>query len=140
MVGATLGAGVGRYQGLHGLIIDALKEVKMVTADGSYITVSETREPELFWGMRGAGFNYGIVLEATYEVHDLTNQGSVLNADFLFDPSVNETYFELLASFNNTLSAPLSLFTLVYNDTQYGVSKSGQKEPPWLKKRHTDAR
>lgn len=121
MVGATLGAGVGRYQGIHGLIIDALESVQLVTSNGSLITVSKTQEPDLFWGMRGAGFNFGIVTEATYTIYDLTNNGSVLNADFLFPASANGSFFEILASFNGTLPQPLSLFTLVINDTTYGV-------------------
>ncbi|RAH54231.1 FAD-dependent oxidase [Aspergillus piperis CBS 112811] len=122
MVGATLGAGVGRYQGIHGLIIDALESVQLVTSNGSLITVSKTQEPDLFWGMRGAGFNFGIVTEATYTIYDLTNNGSVLNADFLFPASANGSFFEILASFNGTLPQPLSLFTLVINDTTYGPS------------------
>jgi FAD/FMN-containing dehydrogenase len=121
MVGATLGAGVGRYQGIHGLIIDALQSVKMVTAKGDLITVSKTQEPDLFWGVRGAGFNYGIFVEATYAIHDLTNNGSALNADFKFHPSDNETYFKLMKSFEGKLPAKLSLYTTVTVDPVYGV-------------------
>ncbi|RFU27488.1 hypothetical protein B7463_g8856, partial [Scytalidium lignicola] len=120
VVGATLGAGVGRYQGLHGLIIDALQSVDMIIANGSLITASQTENSELFWGLRGAGFNYGIVVKATYEVHNLTNNGSVLNADFKFAPSLNGTYFELLKSFEGKIPAPLSLFTLVIWDEVFG--------------------
>jgi FAD/FMN-containing dehydrogenase len=122
MVGATLGAGVGRYQGLHGLIIDALNSVEMVTSTGELITASKSQEPELFWGLRGAGFNYGIITEATYTVHNLTNNGSVLNADFKFPPTANGTYFEIMESFNYNLPAPLSLFTTVSVDADFGVS------------------
>lgn len=126
MLGASLGGGVGRYQGIHGLIIDALQSVKMVTATGDLITVSKTEEPDLFWGIRGAGFNFGIMLEATYGIHDLTNAGSVLNADFLFHPSDNQTYFEAMASFGSNLPAELSLYTLVKIDQEYGVSSIPQ--------------
>ncbi|KAJ9254992.1 CAZyme family AA7 [Paecilomyces variotii] len=116
MLGATLGGGVGRYQGLHGLIIDALKSVNLVTASGDLITVSETENSDLFWGIRGAGFNYGIITEATYEVYDLTNGGVVVNADFLFPASSNETFFKALTSFG-TLPPALSLYTLVVRNT-----------------------
>ncbi|KAJ5783898.1 CAZyme family AA7 [Penicillium psychrosexuale] len=119
MVGATLGGGVGRYQGLHGLILDALKSVQLVTAAGDLITVSATQNEDLFWGIRGAGFNYGIVTSATYNVHDLTNEGNVLNADFMFPASLNETYFNILASYG-TLPAGLSLYTLVMNYPSVG--------------------
>ncbi|TAQ85517.1 hypothetical protein B7494_g6173 [Chlorociboria aeruginascens] len=120
VLGATLGAGVGRYQGLHGLIIDSLLSVDVVIGNGSLITASKAENPELFWGIRGAGFNYGIVVEATFEAHNLTNGGSVLNADFKFAPSLNGTYFEILKSFEGNLPAPLSLFTLVVYDDEFG--------------------
>lgn len=123
MLGATLGGGVGRYQGLHGLIIDALKSVNLVTASGDLITVSETENSDLFWGIRGAGFNYGIITEATYEVYDLTNGGVVVNADFLFPASSNETFFKVLTSFG-TLPPALSLYTLVVRNTTINVSGS----------------
>ncbi|KXG46525.1 FAD-binding, type 2 [Penicillium griseofulvum] len=119
MVGATLGGGVGRYQGLHGLILDALKSVQLVTATGNLITVSATKHEDLFWGLRGAGFNYGIVTSATYNIYDLTNEGNVLNADFMFPASLNETFFNILASYE-TLPAGLSLYTLVMNYPSVG--------------------
>lgn len=123
MVGATLGAGVGRYQGLHGLILDALLSVRLVTATGDIITVSATEHSDLFWGLRGAGFNFGIVVSATYKIADLTNHGNVLNADLIFLASANRSLFEALKTFEDKLPAPFSIVTLViYNATQGGVS------------------
>ncbi|RAK71698.1 FAD-binding oxidoreductase [Aspergillus fijiensis CBS 313.89] len=113
------GKEIRRYQGLHGLIIDALESVELVTVKGDLITVSATENADLFWGLRGAGFNYGIVTSATYKVYDLTNKGNVLNADFMFPAELNETYFEILASYD-TLPAALSLYTLVMNDAAAG--------------------
>ncbi|KAL2821205.1 FAD-dependent oxidase [Aspergillus granulosus] len=122
MVGASLGGGVGKYQGVHGLIIDSLESVKLVTATGNLITVSKHQELDLFWGIRGAGFNFGIVTEATYQVYDLTNKGSVMNADFLFPGNVNQTFFEILASFNGKLPPKLALFGILANDATNGPS------------------
>ena len=120
MVGATLGAGVGRYQGLHGLIIDALLSVRIVTAAGDLITASSTENSDLFWAIRGAGANYGIITHATYKIADLTNRGQVLNADMRFPASKNESYWNLLKSFESSLPAPASLFTLYNYDPAYG--------------------
>ncbi|KAK4981117.1 hypothetical protein LTR28_005260 [Elasticomyces elasticus] len=64
-VGVTLGAGVGRLQGEFGLLIDALKSVRMVTAEGKLITVSATENSELFWGIRGAGTTQKVNLDRT---------------------------------------------------------------------------
>ncbi|KAL8833381.1 MAG: hypothetical protein Q9176_008009, partial [Flavoplaca citrina] len=61
----TLAGGVGRYQAIHGLIIDNLLSLQMITAAGKLITVSATENTEIFWGMRGAGFNYGVEVNAT---------------------------------------------------------------------------
>lgn len=124
MVGATLGAGVGRYQGLHGLLIDALISVSIVTAKGDIITVSETKHSDLFWGIRGAGFQFGVVLSATYRIVEPTNQGSVTNADFIFPANVNETYFQIHKTFQDNIPAALSLSTLIRYDTISGSVSS----------------
>lgn len=123
MIGATIGAGVGPYQGLHGLIIDTLRSVRLVTASGELVTASDDENPDLFWAIRGAGANFGIITSATYEVYDAPNKGLVVQADFVYPGSANASMWELLASWDKTWpkEAGLTMET-VFNHTTGTVS------------------
>ncbi|KAK3936141.1 hypothetical protein QBC46DRAFT_461661 [Diplogelasinospora grovesii] len=117
MVGATIGGGVGRWQGLHGLIIDNLLSVRMVTADGNLITVSNTSYPDLWWAVRGAAANFGLITSATY-LRPLINGGQLMNAHFILPASANASYFDYLASLQGTMPAELATITFImWNDT-----------------------
>jgi FAD/FMN-containing dehydrogenase len=69
VAGLTLGGGVGRLQRRFGMTIDSLRAVELVTADGRLVRASADEEPELFWGLRGAGANFGIVTSLEFELH-----------------------------------------------------------------------
>lgn len=123
LVGTTLGGGIGRFNGLHGLVADSLLCVRLVTATGELITVSASENSDLFWGLRGAGMNYGIVVSATYQVHDLTNGGQIMNADFLFPLNETTAVLDYFKSLQTTLPAELALiFQLGYNAAFGGVN------------------
>ena len=61
VAGLTLGGGIGWIMRKHGLSIDQLVSVDLVTADGEFIQASADRNAHLFWGVRGGGGNFGIV-------------------------------------------------------------------------------
>ena len=69
VAGLTLGGGQGWLSGKHGLTIDNLLSVEVVTADGRLLTASAEEHPDLFWAMRGAGANFGIVSSFEYRLH-----------------------------------------------------------------------
>ncbi len=69
VAGLTLGGGVGRLQRHFGLTVDNLRAVELVAADGRHIRASATEEPDLFWGMRGAGWNFGIATALEFDLH-----------------------------------------------------------------------
>ena len=72
VAGLTLGGGVGRLQRNFGLTIDSLRSVALVTADGRLVTVSADEEPDLFWGIRGAGANFGIATSLEFDLHEFS--------------------------------------------------------------------
>jgi FAD/FMN-containing dehydrogenase len=67
--GLTLGGGLGHLRRKHGLTIDSLRAVEIVTADGQVHTASATEHPDLFWALRGGGGNFGVMTSFTYDLH-----------------------------------------------------------------------
>lgn len=71
MVGLTLGGGYGPLSGRFGLAVDSVLAVDLVLADGSAVTADPEREPDLFWALRGAGGNFGVVTGLRIRLHEV---------------------------------------------------------------------
>jgi FAD/FMN-containing dehydrogenase len=72
--GLTLHGGYGHLRRTHGLSIDNLLAVDIVTADGQVRTASAEEHPDLFWAVRGAGGNFGVVTSFEFRAHPVGPQ------------------------------------------------------------------
>ena len=99
IAGLTLGGGIGWLMRKYGATVDNLLSVDLVTADGDLVTASAAEHPELFWGVRGGGGNFGIVTSFEYRLHPV---GPIVLAGPVFyaledAPEVLRCYRELVA-------------------------------------------
>ena len=74
VAGLTLGGGIGWIMRKHGLSVDQLVSVDLVTAGGEFIRASAEENADLFWGVRGGGGNFGIVTEFEFRCVELGTQ------------------------------------------------------------------
>ncbi len=82
VAGLTLGGGMGRLQRKLGLTIDSLLSVELVTADGRVVRADDEENADLFWGLRGAGPNFGIATSFEFRLHPVgpaVTRGHVLH-------------------------------------------------------------
>ena len=110
--GLTLGGGIGWLMGKYGLTIDNLLSVDIVTADGRVLTANATENPDLFWGVRGGGGNFGIVNSFEFRLHPVT---TVLAGKVIYPiqqaREMLRFYREFTAKASDELTAYASLVT-----------------------------
>jgi FAD/FMN-containing dehydrogenase len=107
VAGLTLGGGLGWLMGKHGLAVDHLRAIEIVVASGEILRANADEHPDLFWGARGGGGNFGVATWFEYEVHPI---GPLLVAGLAAHPFANARdvlrfYRDFTASLPDDLSA-----------------------------------
>jgi len=118
VAGLTLGGGVGRLQRQFGLTIDNLTAVELVTADGRHIRATADDEPELFWGLRGAGWNFGVATAFEFRLHPFG--GELHRGVLTFPASQAHEIWGTYEAFAKRAPEALSLI--------FGIAQAGEGE------------
>ena len=112
IAGLTLGGGQGWLASKHGFAIDNLLSVDMVTADGQLLTASATQNEDLFWAVRGAGHNFGVVTSFEYRLHPVsTVLGGMIIHPFNRATEVLRFYREFTADLPDDLTTAAAILT-----------------------------
>ena len=112
IAGLTLGGGIGWLSGSHGLSCDNLVSADVVTADGRAITASADENPDLFWGLRGGGGNFGVVTSLEYRLHPVGPE--VLAGWLIYSIDEVREFFARVNELTDNMPDELNLITFLH--------------------------
>ncbi len=107
VAGLTLGGGLGSLMRSYGLTCDNLIAADVVTADGRLVTTSVDEQPELLWGLRGGGGNFGVVTSFTFQLHQV---GEMLGGLLIYSAEQASDVLRFYREFTQSAPDELSLF------------------------------
>lgn len=120
--GFALGTGAGWGMGVWGLAIDNLISARLVLASGEVIELSETNDPELFWGLKGAGYNFGVVTKLTFRAIPWTKK--VFFGSIVYSIDRIEAVFQALHKYDSTQKDEDMVFLVLLPGDPNGPSDS----------------
>ncbi len=114
VAGLTLSGGLSWTRRKYGLTIDNMLSVDLVTAEGQFIRASESENPDLFWAVRGAGGNFGIVTSFEFRLHEMGPE--VMLAATMYPMEEAEKVFDFWLNFMkdapNEITIDLGLWSI----------------------------
>ena len=118
IAGLTLGGGIGWLSGSYGLSCDNLISADVVTADGNMLTASADENPDLLWGLRGGGGNFGVVTSLEYRLHPV---GPAVLAGYLVYPyDKAKELLALVGEFAANMPDEMNLITFLATSPEGG--------------------
>src|SRR4051794_3843984 len=99
---------IGKYGYLH----DNMVSIRLLLANGTIITADANKNSDVFWAVRGAGHNFGIALEATFQVHPQQNGGKHYVVDFEFGLESVEDVFQAMNDISDPMPKELAVFVI----------------------------
>ena len=110
--GLTLGGGVGRLARRFGMTCDNVLSFDVITADGAFRRASADENPDLYWGLRGGGGNFGVVTSFEYRLHDLGPK--VLAGQVAWPPAQARDLVDFYGAFSAAAPNELSVDLLTF--------------------------
>ncbi|PKQ46008.1 FAD-binding oxidoreductase [Confluentibacter flavum] len=111
IAGLTLGGGNGYLARKHGLTIDNLLSVELVTANGDFISANETENPDLFWAIRGGGGNFGVVTSFEFKLHEIGPE--IMAAQIFYPIEDAKKVFTFYRDFTSNAADELAGYALI---------------------------
>lgn len=112
IAGLTLGGGIGWLMGKYGLTCDNVRSFDVITADARLVRANANRNPDLYWGLRGGGGNFGIVTSFEYQLHPVSRILGVIVVHPLSQArSVLEFYRDLTSELPDELTTACLVFS-----------------------------
>lgn len=130
LLGPALGGGHGWLQGHHGLVADQFVSMNVVLANGSLVTIDETSD--LFWAMKGAGHNFGIVTSLTSKIYDIESTNWAIETFIFSGDQVEAVYNATNVYLTQNGSQPVDIINWSYWLMMSGVDAENPVILYWI--------
>ncbi|NLS73468.1 FAD-binding oxidoreductase [Bradyrhizobium brasilense] len=124
IAGLTLGGGFGKLGRKYGLTCDNLIAAEVVTAEGQVLRASATEHPDLLWGLKGGGGNFGIVTAFEYQLHAIGTSLPVVSTLYPYDQAreAMQFYDEFARNAADEVNVDAALVTLPSGERFFNIS------------------